>query len=100
MNRLITKRRTDIRIIASAVGIRLAVYLFSVCILIMFGQYTQPLTFSDFLNAWSRWDSPHYINIARYGYSGAVEDGKHLFLVFYPLLPWLMAAPAAARCHQ
>lgn len=85
-----TKRRTEIRIIAAAVGARLAVYLFSACVLVMFGQYTKPLTFSEFLGAWTRWDSPHYIDVARYGYRGAIEDGKHLFLVFYPLLPWLL----------
>lgn len=90
MNKFISTRRTEIRILAEAVGVRLAVYLFSVCVLVMFGQYTQPLKFSDFLGAWTRWDSPHYIDVARYGYSGAIEDGKHLFLVFYPLLPWLL----------
>lgn len=90
MKEFLTKRRTEIGIIAAAVGVRLAVYLFSVCILIMFGHYTEPLTFSEFLSAWTRWDSPHYIDVARYGYSGAIEDGKHLFLVFYPLLPWLL----------
>lgn len=90
MNHFLTKRRTEIGIIAAAVGVRLAVYLFSVCILVMFGQHTEPLAFSEFLEAWNRWDSPHYIDVARYGYSGAIEDGKHLFLVFYPLLPWLL----------
>ncbi|MBD5480652.1 MAG: hypothetical protein HDR14_15455 [Lachnospiraceae bacterium] len=90
MAHFLAKKRTEIEIIAAAVGARLAVYLFSACILIMFGQYTEPLTFSEFLEAWNRWDSPHYIDVARYGYSGAVEDGKHLFLVFYPLLPWLL----------
>lgn len=90
MAHFMTKRRTEIEIIAAAVGTRLVVYLFSVCILVMFGQYTEPLTFSEFMEAWNRWDSPHYIDVARYGYSGAVEDGKHLFLVFYPLLPWLL----------
>lgn len=90
MKEFLTKRRTEIGIIAAAVGARLAVYLFSVCILIMFGHYTEPLTFSEFLSAWTRWDSPHYIDVARYGYNGAIEDGKHLFLVFYPLLPWLL----------
>lgn len=90
MKKLMIKRRTELRVIAGAVGVRLVVYLFSVCILVMMGQYAQPLTFSDFLEAWTRWDSPHYIDVARYGYSGAIEDGKHLFLVFYPLLPWLL----------
>lgn len=90
MSVFLAKRRREIRIIAVSVGVRLAVYLISAGILVMFGQYTQPLAFSDFLGAWTRWDSPHYIDVARYGYSGAIEDGKHLFLVFYPLLPWLL----------
>lgn len=39
---------------------------------------------------WKRWDALHYVNLAELGYSGYVEDGKHLFLVFFPLYPWLM----------
>lgn len=90
MKRFYENRKTELRVIAEAAGLRLAVYLFSLCILAMFGQYQGPVTFSDFLSAWCRWDSPHYIDLARYGYSGAIEDGQHLFLVFYPLFPWLL----------
>lgn len=86
----VTKRRTEVRIVLAAVGLRLAVFLFSSCVLIMLGEYGSSFTFSDLLSAWNRWDSPHYIDIARYGYDGCVESGKHLFLVFYPLLPWLL----------
>ena len=39
---------------------------------------------------WKRWDALHYVNLAELGYSGYIEDGKHLFLVFFPLYPWLM----------
>ena len=38
---------------------------------------------------WRRWDGLHYINLAELGYSGYVENGKNLFLVFFPLYPWL-----------
>lgn len=85
-----TKRHREIKILLAAVGLRSVVYLFSVGILIMFEQCRGSVTFSQFLGAWTRWDSPHYIDVAQYGYSGAIEDGKHLFLVFYPLLPWML----------
>ena len=39
---------------------------------------------------WKRWDGLHYVNLAELGYSGYMEDGKNLFLVFFPLYPWLM----------
>ncbi len=42
------------------------------------------------LSVWRRWDGLHYVNLAELGYSGYMEDGKHLFLVFFPLYPWLM----------
>lgn len=45
--------------------------------------------------AWKRWDALHYVNLAELGYSGYIEDGKHLFLVFFPLYPWLMRLVSA-----
>ena len=44
---------------------------------------------------WKRWDALHYVNLAELGYSGYIEDGKHLFLVFFPLYPWLMRLVSA-----
>lgn len=81
------RHRKTIDVALAAVGFRLAVYVISLVILIMFNDFTAPLTFNDFLDAWTRWDSPHYIDIAQYGYAGALENGEPLFLVFYPLLP-------------
>jgi hypothetical protein len=42
------------------------------------------------LEIWSRWDAPHYLDLAQYGYQPSGEIG--LFLVFYPLFPWLTRA--------
>jgi hypothetical protein len=39
------------------------------------------------LAIWDRWDAPHYLDLARYGYAASGERG--LFIVFYPLFPWL-----------
>lgn len=35
-----------------------------------------------------RWDAVHYQNLVELGYGGYVEDGQHLFLVFYPGYVW------------
>lgn len=43
----------------------------------------------DIPGLWSRWDAPHYIHLAELGYGGYLEEGKPLFLVFYPLYVWL-----------
>jgi hypothetical protein len=55
------------------------------------------------LELWDRWDAPHYTDIIVYGYR-AVDPGNlvdpygyrqvypgelHLYIVFYPLFPWL-----------
>ena len=42
------------------------------------------------LSCWNRWDGPHYLEIAQYGYEHFVNEGRHLFLVFFPLYPWMV----------
>ncbi|NBJ93402.1 glycosyltransferase family 39 protein [Parablautia muri] len=80
----------EIKIFTTAILFRVLVYLFSVCMMAILGDFSEGIAFSDFLEAWKRWDSAHYINIAENGYGGAIENGEHIFLVFYPLYPWLM----------
>lgn len=84
------KYAKEIKIFGAAIGFRIVVYLFSVCVMAIFGEYADGISFSDFLETWKRWDSAHYINIAQNGYSGAIENGEHIFLVFYPLYPWIL----------
>lgn len=35
-----------------------------------------------------RWDGNHYKNLVELGYAGYVENGQHLFLVFFPGYVW------------
>jgi len=48
----------------------------------------EPLpSWSDWLIVWNHWDAPHYLALAEFGYQNSGE--LRLFLVFYPLFPWL-----------
>lgn len=47
-------------------------------------------SFLDYCGKWNLWDGPHYLDIAQTGYAGYEENGQHLFLVFFPLYPWLV----------
>jgi hypothetical protein len=77
-----------LRVLAWAVFIRLAVYLFA--------WYIAPIfelgDVSSLVQRWANWDGSHYLNLARYGYDDFREDGQPLFLVFFPLYPWLIRA--------
>lgn len=86
------KYSEEIKIFVTAAGFRIVLYLISVCVMAIMGDYPNGISFSDFLEAWKRWDSAHYLNIAENGYAGAIENGEHIFLVFYPLYPWLIKA--------
>lgn len=44
----------------------------------------------NLLAIWNHWDAPHYLDLAQYGYQNSGEI--RLFLVFYPLFPWLARA--------
>lgn len=78
-----------IYIFVLALLFRLAVYVASLVYLYIFSDETT-FGFAEFLAAWNRWDAPHYINLAKNGYENYVENGQHLFLVFFPLYPWLL----------
>jgi Gpi18-like mannosyltransferase len=43
-----------------------------------------------FISIWNVWDTPHYIDIARYGYTSSTADDRYLFIVFFPLYPFLV----------
>ncbi len=67
---------------------------------------TGALDGSKTLEVWNRWDAPHYLDLVVFGYR-AVDDGSlvgpngyrsvypgdlPLYIVFYPLFPWLATA--------
>lgn len=46
--------------------------------------------FSDsFISLWSNWDTPHYLKIAKEGYSNSTVGERHLLIAFFPLFPFL-----------
>ena len=47
-------------------------------------------SFLAYCQKWNLWDAPHYLDIAEYGYAHHLENGQHLFLVFFPLYPLIV----------
>ena len=62
-------------------------------------QSDQPLSLSQAVESLCRWDSLHYKNLAELGYRGYMENGQHLFLVFYPGYVWLLRAVRLVLPH-
>lgn len=82
-------RRDILEIFTMAILIRLAIYLVSFVYMFIASDETT-FTVSNFLETWNRWDAPHYIEIAQNGYGKWESEGRHLFLVFFPLYPWML----------
>jgi Gpi18-like mannosyltransferase len=47
-------------------------------------------TVHSLLTLWNRWDTIHYLDIARNWYSSTTEGERHLRIVFFPLYPALV----------
>lgn len=43
----------------------------------------------SFISLWDIWDTPHYLKIAKEGYSSSTIGERHLLIVFFPLFPFL-----------
>lgn len=50
------------------------------------------VTWQGVFDAFRKADAAHYRNLAELGYRGYIENGQHLFLVFFPLYPWAVRA--------
>lgn len=72
-----------------ALAFRIGIYLISI-VFFMISSDAATYSLQEFLDSWQRWDAPNYISIARGGYTEYQEEGQHLFLVFFPLYPWLL----------
>jgi len=74
------------KIIVFGVCIRLVTLLLAFMFLSVEGMDT---SFSSVWNSFNRWDAQHYLNLAEIGYS-LTENDRHLFVVFFPLYPYLI----------
>ena len=92
--------RTDLELVGATLAIKLALLLGGiVTVMVASGS------FPDLLEVWHAWDAPHYTDIAVFGYR-ADDPGNlvgppgyrqvypgdlDLYIVFFPLYPWLVA---------
>lgn len=76
---------------AAAWGLGMAALAYGVSLLYC-GIFGDGVSWDGFFSAWRQYDAYHYVKLAELGYSGYTEDGRPLFLVFFPLYPWLMRA--------
>lgn len=83
-------RETLGKLFLTALLFRCAVALGSLILYNMLSGETVALR--DLPELWCRWDAPHYVKLAELGYGGYIEDGKPLFLVFFPLYVWIVRA--------
>jgi hypothetical protein len=96
---------TDRRLIGLTLLVKLGVLVVGAVAYVTFrdGSLDQPRVL---LHMWSHWDAPHYLDLVVFGYragdsSGLIgphgyrsiyPDDLHLYIVFYPLFPWLATA--------
>ena len=75
------------RVFLFALIFRVIVYLLA---WIAAAIFSDGASFPDYFEKWNLWDAPHYLEIAQNGYAHHIENGQHLFLVFFPLYPLLV----------
>ena len=93
---------TDRRLIGLTLAVKLAVLVVGALAYMTFGSHSinEPM---DLLRIWNHWDAPHYLDLVVFGYR-ATDAGNlvgpngyrsvypgdlPLYIVFYPLFPWL-----------
>jgi 4-amino-4-deoxy-L-arabinose transferase-like glycosyltransferase len=101
---LLHRYRTELELVGVTLLLKLALLGFGVLALGMItGQAVSGL--HDVLGIWSRWDAPHYLDLAVLGYSAldpgvptidgvarAFPGDLPFYIVFFPLFPWLTGA--------
>ena len=108
-----TPLRIDAQIIGATLLIKALLFAFGVVVVMLFGTMVAPDASGGasrdirvLLEPWTRWDAPHYTDLAAFGYrasggDGLVGPGGYVainpsalpkYLVFFPLYPALIAA--------
>lgn len=72
-----------------AILFRLLLYVCG-AVIYMINSDATSFSLRDYLSCWNHWDGPHYLELAEKGYGNCVENGQHLFVVFFPLYPWVV----------
>lgn len=80
-------RRDALEVLAWALGMICIAYGVSILYCGIFGN---GVSLDQFYSSWRKYDAYHYLKLAELGYADYTENGKPLFLVFFPLYPWLI----------
>lgn len=80
-------RRDALEILALVLGMICLSYGVS---LLYCGIFGNGVSLNEFYYSWRKYDAYHYLKLAELGYADYTENGKPLFLVFFPLYPWLI----------
>ncbi|SOD73269.1 mannosyltransferase PIG-V [Jatrophihabitans sp. GAS493] len=74
-------------IVALVLGVKLFIYMIGVIANEVFSN-TGFNSMSARFDIWNRWDAPHYLSIAQYGYQTSGDPAN--FVVFFPGYPWMV----------
>ena len=91
-------RREAAEVFAAALLFRLAVFLAVAALACLVLYRGTGLSWAT--DIWKKWDAWHYVGLAELGYTGYWEDGRPLFLVFFPLYPWLVRLVCPLTGHN
>ncbi|HYP53406.1 MAG TPA: hypothetical protein VEQ42_07690, partial [Pyrinomonadaceae bacterium] len=83
------RRRVDWSLVGFMLAVKSLVFLFGVQAYQLLSNRS-PGGFYGWLEIWNRWDAPHYLDLARGGYTNV--GNQRPWLVFYPLYPWAVRA--------
>lgn len=79
-------RRKDWQIFTAALLFRAAMFLLMLLLARLVPGGGEPRSLPELL---SFWDARHYIGLTEKGYTGYLENGRPIFLVFFPLYVWV-----------
>jgi 4-amino-4-deoxy-L-arabinose transferase-like glycosyltransferase len=88
-------RTTDAQLVGLTLGIKVLVFGWGLVAMALVND--RPVDLGEIFSIWNRWDAPHYLDVALFGYTN-YDPGNlpmysklgdlDLFIVFYPLFPW------------
>jgi len=85
---------TNIKILIFGLGVRLATLVVAYIVTGLHSGWD--ITIAQVFHSFNRWDAGHYLGIAEYGYNFRYDHyGRNIFVVFFPLYPYLVRAVAA-----
>jgi hypothetical protein len=91
-------RTTDAQLVGLTLLVKALVFAWGLVIVALVND--RPVDIGQTFEIWNRWDAPHYLDVALFGYTD-YDPGNlpmysklgdlDLFIVFYPLFPWATA---------